>query len=225
MFELDLIKRQTRVLSLRSELMMPWNSSTNTFHARIFFTLSSKNARDFRGFAFELHVKTLQSVAGLANEDQVGQNKLRRATVTDVTWGIGDARSLAFKEGGNSFFKDLLSIPIENNNNFSNNSSNTHPNFRKPITNMSNTVHVKGISSQTSEKEVRDFFSFCGKIQSLSVTPESNESTASQSATVTFEKETAAKTALLLDNTQLGPAQVQVSSAASLDQIAGDKKA
>jgi len=25
---------------------------------------------------------------------------------------------------------------------------------------MSNTVHVKGISSQTSEKEVRDFFSF-----------------------------------------------------------------
>ena len=90
---------------------------------------------------------------------------------------------------------------------------------------MSNTVHVKGISSQTSEKEVRDFFSFCGKIQSLSVTPESNESTASQSATVTFEKETAAKTALLLDNTQLGPAQVQVSSAASLDQIAGEKAA
>ena len=27
-------------------------------------------------------------------------------------------------------------------------------------TTMSNTVHVKGISSQTSEKEVRDFFSF-----------------------------------------------------------------
>ncbi|KAK3709816.1 Protein vip1 [Vermiconidia calcicola] len=90
---------------------------------------------------------------------------------------------------------------------------------------MSNTVHVKGISSQTSEKEVRDFFSFCGKIQSLSVTPESNDPSASQSASVTFEKETAAKTALLLDNTQLGPAQVQVSSAASLDQIAGGKTA
>ncbi|KAK3112218.1 Protein vip1 [Teratosphaeriaceae sp. CCFEE 6253] len=90
---------------------------------------------------------------------------------------------------------------------------------------MSNTVHVKGISSQTSEKEVRDFFSFCGKIQSLSVTPESNESSSSQSAAVTFEKETAAKTALLLDNTQLGTAQVHVSSAASLDQIAGGKTA
>jgi len=90
---------------------------------------------------------------------------------------------------------------------------------------MSNTVHVKGISSQTSEKEVRDFFSFCGKIQSLSVTPESNESSASQSATVTFEKETAAKTALLLDNTQLGPAQVSVSAGKSLDEAAGGKTA
>jgi len=90
---------------------------------------------------------------------------------------------------------------------------------------MSNTVHVKGISSQTSEKEIRDFFSFCGKIQSLSVTPESSDSSSSQSATVTFEKETAAKTALLLDNTQLGPAQVHVTSAASLDQMSGGKTA
>jgi len=72
-----------------------------------------------------------------------------------------------------------------------------------------NTVHVKNISSQTSEKEIRDFFSFCGKITSLDVSKD--EST--QNATVTFEKETAAKTALLLDNTQLGATQVQVSSA------------
>ncbi|KAK0930285.1 Protein vip1 [Friedmanniomyces endolithicus] len=90
---------------------------------------------------------------------------------------------------------------------------------------MSNTVHVKGISGQTSEKEVRDFFSFCGKIHSLSVTPESGEEKSAQSATVTFEKETAAKTALLLDNTQLGSAQVHVSSAASLDQMSGGKAA
>jgi len=71
---------------------------------------------------------------------------------------------------------------------------------------MSTVVHVKGISSQTSEKEVRDFFSFCGKIASLDLTSEGE----SQSATVTFEKETAAKTALLLDNTQLGSSQVHV---------------
>ena len=57
------------------------------------------------------------------------------------------------------------------------------------------------------------------------MTPESNEPTASKSASVTFEKETAAKTALLLDNTQLGPSQVHVTSASSLGQIAGDKTA
>jgi RNA recognition motif-containing protein len=72
-----------------------------------------------------------------------------------------------------------------------------------------NTVHVKNISSQTSEKEIKDFFSFCGKITSLDV----SKADSTQSATVTFEKETAAKTALLLDNTQLGATQVQVSSA------------
>jgi len=71
------------------------------------------------------------------------------------------------------------------------------------------TVHVKNISSQTSEKDVKDFFSFCGKITSLEITPSGD----SQNATVTFEKETAAKTALLLDNTQLGASQVKVSSA------------
>ncbi|KAK7533875.1 uncharacterized protein J3D65DRAFT_460764 [Phyllosticta citribraziliensis] len=81
-------------------------------------------------------------------------------------------------------------------------------------------VHVEHISAQTSEKEIRDFFSFCGKISHLSVTPTAD---GTQSATVTFEKETAAKTALLLDNTQLGPAQVKVSSSKSLDDIAGGK--
>jgi len=89
---------------------------------------------------------------------------------------------------------------------------------------MSTTVHVEGISSQTSEKEVRDFFSFCGKISNLSVTSTSNEPSSSKSATVTFEKETAAKTALLLDNTQLGPAQVHVTAAAGLSELAGTTK-
>jgi len=86
---------------------------------------------------------------------------------------------------------------------------------------MSTTVHVEGIASQTTEKEVRDFFSFCGKISNLSVTPTTGASDSTKSATVTFEKETAAKTALLLDNTQLGPAQVQVKSTASLSELAG----
>ncbi|PGG97542.1 hypothetical protein AJ79_09157 [Helicocarpus griseus UAMH5409] len=82
------------------------------------------------------------------------------------------------------------------------------------------TVHVADISPKTSEKEVRDFFSFCGKITSLSISPSSGEADAPQSATVTFEKEAAAKTALLLDNTQLGPSSVKVTSAASIDELA-----
>jgi len=71
------------------------------------------------------------------------------------------------------------------------------------------TVHVKNISKATSEKEVKDFFSFCGKISNIEITPAGE----TQDATVTFEKETAAKTALLLDNTQLGATQVKVASA------------
>jgi len=71
------------------------------------------------------------------------------------------------------------------------------------------TVHVKNISAQTGEKEVKDFFSFCGKIASIEITPTGD----TQSATVNFEKDTAAKTALLLDNTQLGATHVQVTSA------------
>ncbi|KAJ5907498.1 hypothetical protein N7495_000180 [Penicillium taxi] len=86
---------------------------------------------------------------------------------------------------------------------------------------MSSTVHVSGISSATTEKEVRDFFSFCGKITSLTVTPVSSEAEAQKSATVTFEKEAAAKTALLLDQTQLGSSSVHVEAAQSIDEIAG----
>ncbi|KKK27080.1 actin cytoskeleton protein [Aspergillus rambellii] len=67
------------------------------------------------------------------------------------------------------------------------------------------TVHVEGISPATTDKEVQDFFSFCGKITSMSVTPSSAEADAPKSASVTFEKDAAAKTALLLDQTQLAP--------------------
>ncbi|KAI9754549.1 MAG: Ubiquitin-conjugating enzyme E2 6 [Chaenotheca gracillima] len=85
---------------------------------------------------------------------------------------------------------------------------------------MSNTtIHVNNVSSQTSEKELREFFSFCGKISSLSVTPASDEAGSAQSATVTFEKEGAARTALLFDNTQLGPNNVKVTSAGNLQDI------
>ncbi|KAJ8110766.1 hypothetical protein OPT61_g6471 [Boeremia exigua] len=75
---------------------------------------------------------------------------------------------------------------------------------------MTSTVHVENISTKTSEDEIKSFFSFCGKIQDISVKSTGNDT---QSASVTFEKAAAAKTALLLDSTQLGPNSVHVKSA------------
>lgn len=74
----------------------------------------------------------------------------------------------------------------------------------------SNTVHVKNISAETKEQQIKEFFSFCGKITELQVTQDAN---GTQNASVTFEKETAAKTAQLLDNTQLGASQISVTPA------------
>ncbi|KAF1978519.1 hypothetical protein BU23DRAFT_586953 [Bimuria novae-zelandiae CBS 107.79] len=84
------------------------------------------------------------------------------------------------------------------------------------------TVHVENVSAKTSQDEIKSFFSFCGKISNIEVKP-TDEST--QSATVTFEKPAAAKTALLLDNTQLGSNSVKVTASKSIDEIAGEKAA
>ncbi|PTU16841.1 hypothetical protein P175DRAFT_0505449 [Aspergillus ochraceoroseus IBT 24754] len=59
----------------------------------------------------------------------------------------------------------------------------------------------------------------------MSVTPSSAEADAPKSASVTFEKDAAAKTALLLDQTQLGSAVVHVKAAQTLDEIAGSHSA
>ncbi|POR33867.1 Protein vip1 [Tolypocladium paradoxum] len=75
------------------------------------------------------------------------------------------------------------------------------------------TVHVNNIAASTGDAEVKDFFSFCGKIASFNVTAAGDTKTAE----VTFEKETAMKTALLLNNTQLGPNHIAVTSASGGD--------
>lgn len=72
----------------------------------------------------------------------------------------------------------------------------------------SNSVHVTNIASATSDSEIKDFFSFCGKITDIKVTAEGE----TKSADVSFEKETAAKTALLLNSTQLGSSHISVTS-------------
>jgi RNA recognition motif-containing protein len=78
---------------------------------------------------------------------------------------------------------------------------------------MTATVHVTNVAPATSDSEIKDFFSFCGKISDIKVTDEGEAKTVD----VTFEKETAAKTALLLNNTQLGPNPISVTSASGGD--------
>ncbi|KAI1208129.1 uncharacterized protein F4807DRAFT_431710 [Annulohypoxylon truncatum] len=72
------------------------------------------------------------------------------------------------------------------------------------------TVLVKNINAETDDKEVKDFFSFCGKITEIKITPGEGNT---KDASVTFEKETAAKTAQLLNNTQLKGSQISVTPA------------
>lgn len=79
------------------------------------------------------------------------------------------------------------------------------------------TVHVKNIAAKTDDKEVRDFFSFCGKITSIEVQPDATSPDTLKFANVTFEKETAAKTALLLNHTRLGDNEIAVTSDATPD--------
>ncbi|KAK6497476.1 hypothetical protein TWF481_011884 [Arthrobotrys musiformis] len=81
------------------------------------------------------------------------------------------------------------------------------------------TVHVSNISSKTTEKEIRDFFSFCGKIKEFSSTPSSGDVDATLTAVITFEQPSAARTALLLDNTQLSGVPIHVSAPASLSDL------
>ncbi|KAI0139115.1 hypothetical protein F4776DRAFT_51945 [Hypoxylon sp. NC0597] len=69
------------------------------------------------------------------------------------------------------------------------------------------TVLVKNINAEADDKEIKDFFSFCGKITEIKVTPGEGNT---KDASVTFEKETAAKTAQLLNNTQLKGTQISV---------------
>ncbi|KAK3984470.1 hypothetical protein QBC44DRAFT_252778 [Cladorrhinum sp. PSN332] len=73
---------------------------------------------------------------------------------------------------------------------------------------MATTVYVKNVAAGTEDKEIKEFFSFCGKITSIDVSTDS--STNSKTATVTFEKETAARTALLLNHTKLGENEISV---------------
>lgn len=76
---------------------------------------------------------------------------------------------------------------------------------------MSKKVIVTDISEKASEKTVKDFFLFCGKIKEFELIKE--ESSDKQIAYITFEKDTAAKTALMLTNAVICDSQITVKSA------------
>ncbi|KIM24686.1 hypothetical protein M408DRAFT_17535 [Serendipita vermifera MAFF 305830] len=77
---------------------------------------------------------------------------------------------------------------------------------------MSYPVTVSQLSPTTSEKSLSEFFSFCGKIRSIHY--DSNAHT----ATVTFEKREAAKTALMLNGGTLDGATISVHSDSVSDE-------
>ena len=83
------------------------------------------------------------------------------------------------------------------------------------------TVHISNIFHATTESELNSFFSFCGKITSLSLTPTSGEPNSPKSATLTFERESAAKTAALLDGTPLNSSPLKVELAPLLSDLVG----
>ncbi|TGZ82258.1 hypothetical protein EX30DRAFT_340146 [Ascodesmis nigricans] len=82
------------------------------------------------------------------------------------------------------------------------------------------TVHISNIAPSTSESDLTSFFSFCGKIINLTLTPGPN-ATSPKSASITFERQSAAKTAVLLDGTPLHNQPLEVTAAHTLEDIAG----
>ncbi|KIJ60280.1 hypothetical protein HYDPIDRAFT_161149 [Hydnomerulius pinastri MD-312] len=71
------------------------------------------------------------------------------------------------------------------------------------------TVDVSGISPTTTEDQLFDFFSFCGKIKSIKI---NDEDPKKKTALVAFEKHSAAKTALMLNGGTLDGATLTVTS-------------
>jgi len=73
---------------------------------------------------------------------------------------------------------------------------------------MSYTVNVSGISPSTTEQQLHDFFSFCGRISKIDL----DETGPSKLAIIHFEKSSAAKTALMLNGSLLDGGALTVHS-------------
>ncbi|KAG0211326.1 hypothetical protein BGX28_008149 [Mortierella sp. GBA30] len=94
-----------------------------------------------------------------------------------------------------------------------------------PATPTPNLIHVTNISAAASEKTVKDFFLFCGKILEFDLQKEGDR----QVALVLFERESAAKTACMLTNAMIVDSTITVKpyfeeSAESEDHAAQENK-
>ncbi|BFZ60313.1 Protein vip1 [Saitoella coloradoensis] len=69
-------------------------------------------------------------------------------------------------------------------------------------------ITASNLSSDVTEKQIREFFSFCGRINSLDI----QESEGTQTVVITFANPAAARTALLLHEAQLGTNKVYIKS-------------
>ncbi len=70
------------------------------------------------------------------------------------------------------------------------------------------TITASNITLDVTQQQVKQFFSFCGKINDIRLEP----GTTHQTAHVTFERASAAKTALLLQDAVLGRDKIKISS-------------
>ena len=75
-------------------------------------------------------------------------------------------------------------------------------------------VHVSAIAPQTTEQHLTEFFSFCGKIASLSFDP------AAHSAVIRFEKPGTAKTALMLNGGTLDGSHLTITGEGEVEEEA-----
>jgi len=85
------------------------------------------------------------------------------------------------------------------------------------------TVNVSNIAPQTTEVEIKEFFSYCGEFENFKYLPgiEKQPGTAS----MTFKRDTVAQTAALLDKTELNGLAVKVDVAPSISELAGSSQA
>lgn len=68
-------------------------------------------------------------------------------------------------------------------------------------------ITASNISLDVTQAQVKQFFSFCGRIESIELVKGANH----QTANITFERASAAKTALLLQDAVLGKNDCQTS--------------